>query len=148
MSDRLTQLELGSVLHDIGKIGVPDNVLNKPGRLTDEEYQLMKDHTTTGGEILKDITMIKDLDVGAKYHHERYDGTGYPEGLKGEEIPLAARIVSVADAYHALVSDRPYRKGMSVEKACQILEEGAGIQWDKELVRQFIAIAPSLATRI
>ena len=83
-----------------------------------------------------------------KYHHEQWDGSGYPCGLKGEEIPLGARIVAIADTYHALISDRPYRKGMSVEKACEILEKGAGVQWDKELVRQFIAIAPSLATKI
>ena len=83
-----------------------------------------------------------------KFHHEHYDGSGYPFGLKGDEIPLSARIVSIADAYHALVSDRPYRKGLGVEKACEILKLGAGVQWDKELVRQFIVIAPSLSTEV
>ena len=91
---------------------------------------------------------LHDLIPIVKYHHEQWNGKGYPEGLKGEEIPLAARIVAIADTYHALISDRPYRKGLSVEKACKILEEGAGIQWDKELIRQFVAIAPSLATMI
>ena len=83
-----------------------------------------------------------------KYHHEHYDGSGYPYKLKGEEIPLEARIVAVADTYHALISDRPYRKGLGVEKACEILQSGAGTQWDAELIRMFIQIAPELATTI
>ena len=83
-----------------------------------------------------------------KYHHEHLDGSGYPFGLKGDEIPLSARIVSIADAYHALISDRPYRRGLTVKKACEILKMGAGVQWDKDLVRAFIIIAPSLATNI
>ena len=83
-----------------------------------------------------------------KYHHEHIDGSGYPCQLKGDEIPLEARIVAVADTYHALISDRPYRKGMPIEKACAILKEGAGTQWDTDLVRQFISIAPSLTTNV
>ena len=95
-------------------------------------------------KVLEPNPSLHDLIPMVKYHHEHWDGNGYPEGLKGEEIPLEARIVAVADCYHALISDRPYRKGMSVQKACEILKMGANIQWDGHLVRQFITIAPSL----
>lgn len=143
------QIKLGALLHDVGKIGIPEDVLTKPSGLTDSEFKVIQSHPTIGVEkILEPNPLLHDLIPIVKYHHEQWNGKGYPCGLKGEEIPLAARIVAVADTYHALISDRPYRKGMSVEKACSILEEGAGIQWDKELVRQFIAIAPSLATKI
>ena len=143
------RIKLGALLHDIGKIGIPEDVLRKPDRLTDEEFRTIQQHPTIGVEkILAPNPLLHDLIPMVKYHHEQWDGSGYPCGLKGEEIPLGARIVAIADTYHALISDRPYRKGMSVEKACSILEKGAGIQWDKELVRQFIAIAPSLATKI
>ena len=109
----------------------------------------MKQHPTIGAEkVLMPNDALRELIPIVKYHHERWDGKGYPEGLKENEIPLAARIVSVADAYHALISDRPYRKGMSVEKACEILKMGAGIQWDADLVRKFIQIAPSISTII
>lgn len=143
------RIKLGALLHDVGKIGIPEDVLTKPSRLTDEEFKIIQQHPTIGVEkILEPNPLLHDLIPIVKYHHEQWNGNGYPCGLKGEEIPLAARIVAIADTYHALISDRPYRKGMSVEKACSILEEGAGVQWDKELVRQFIAIAPSLATKI
>lgn len=141
----IERIKLGAVLHDVGKIGIPENILRKPAPLSDDEWQIMKQHPTIGvDKVIKPNRQLQDLIPMVKYHHERYDGKGYPEGLKAEEIPLAARIVSVADAYHALVSDRPYRKGMSIEKACNILKEGAGTQWDKELIRTFISIAPSL----
>ncbi len=143
------RIKLGALLHDVGKIGIPEDVLTKPSRLTDEEFKIIQQHPTIGVEkILEPNPLLHDLIPLVKYHHEQWNGKGYPCGLKGEEIPLAARIVAIADTYHALISDRPYRKGMSVEKACAILEEGAGIQWDKELVRQFISLAPSLATKI
>ncbi|MBR1424060.1 diguanylate cyclase [bacterium] len=143
------RIKIGAMLHDVGKIGIPENVLKKPGKLDDEEWQVMKQHPTIGVEkVLSPNEMLHEFIPIVKYHHERLDGKGYPEGLKGEEIPLEARIVSVADAYHALVSDRPYRKGMPIEKACAILQEGAGVQWDSDLVRQFITIAPSLTTSV
>ena len=91
---------------------------------------------------------LRDLIPIVKYHHEHIDGSGYPEHLKGDEIPLAAKIVAVADAFHALISDRPYRKGLSLDVACNILQEGAGKQWDTNLIRKFIQIAPSLSTKI
>ena len=143
------RIKLGALLHDIGKIGIPEYVLTKPDKLTPEEFKIIQQHPSIGVQkILEPNPLLHDLIPIVKYHHEQWNGKGYPCGLKEEEIPLAARIVAIADTYHALISDRPYRKGMSVEKACSILEEGAGIQWDKELVRQFIAIAPSLATKI
>lgn len=143
------RIKLGALLHDIGKIGIPESVLKKPSKLTDEEWEIMKQHPTIGAEkVLLPNESLHDLIPIVKYHHEHWDGSGYPEKLKGEDIPLAARIVSVADAYHALISDRPYRKGMSNEKACEILRVGAGIQWDKDLVREFINISESLYTMI
>lgn len=143
------RIKLGALLHDIGKIGIPENVLKKPSKLTDEEWEIMKQHPTIGAEkVLMPNESLHDLIPIVKYHHEHWDGSGYPEKLKGEDIHLAARIVSVADAYHALISDRPYRKGMSNEKACEILKVGAGIQWDKNLVREFINISESLYTKI
>lgn len=143
------RIKLGGLLHDVGKIGIPESVLKKTAGLTDEEWSIMKQHPTIGAEkVLKPNPLLHDLIPIVKYHHEQWNGKGYPEGLKGEEIPYAARIVAVADTYHALISDRPYRKGMSVEKACEILKMGAGIQWDADLVRQFIQIAPSLSTMI
>jgi len=141
------RIKLGALLHDIGKIGIPENILKKPSMLNDEEWEIMKQHPVIGAQkVLAPNESLRDLIPMVKFHHEHYDGTGYPFGLKGDEIPLSARIVSIADAYHALVSDRPYRKGLGVEKACEILKLGAGVQWDKELVRQFIVIAPSLST--
>ena len=143
------RIKLGALLHDIGKIGIPEDVLTKPSKLTDNEFKIIQQHPTIGVQkILDPNPLLHDLIPIVKYHHEQWNGNGYPCGLRGEEIPLAARIVAIADTYHALISDRPYRKGMSFEKACAILEDGAGIQWDKELVRQFIALAPSLATKI
>ena len=128
------------LLHDIGKIGIPDAVLNKPGRLTNEEYQVMKSHTTVGAEILKDIDMIKGLDIGAKYHHERADGKGYPEGLQGEQIPMIARIIAVADAYDAMSSNRVYRRHLDEDKVLSELRKGVGTQWDAECAKAMIKL--------
>ena len=147
--DEVQRIKLGALLHDVGKIGIPENVLKKPSHLSDDEWEIMKQHPVIGAEkVLAPNEALRDLIPMVKYHHEHYDGTGYPEKLKGEEIPLSARIVSVADAFHALISDRPYRKGLGVDKACEILKMGAGTQWDSDLVRQFITIAPSLSTSI
>ena len=147
--NEVKRISLGALLHDVGKIGIPENILKKPTHLSDEEWEVMKQHPTIGAEkVLMQNEALKDLIPMVKYHHEHYDGTGYPCKLKGEEIPLSARIVAVADTYHALISDRPYRKGLGVEKACEILRMGAGIQWDAELVRKFIQIAPSISTTI
>lgn len=147
--DEVQRIKLGALLHDVGKIGIPENVLKKPTHLSDDEWEIMKQHPVIGAEkVLAPNEALRDLMPMVKYHHEHYDGTGYPDKLKGEEIPLSARIVSVADAFHALISDRPYRKGLGVEKACEILKMGSGSQWDSDLVRHFITIAPSLSTSI
>jgi len=145
----VARITLGALLHDVGKIGIPENVLRKPTHLSDEEWEIMKQHPVIGAEkVLMPNETLRDLIPMVKYHHEHWDGSGYPEKLKGEEIPFSARIVSIADAFHALISDRPYRKGLSTQKACEILKMGAGIQWDASLVRQFIQIAPSLSTMV
>ncbi|MCR5675281.1 MAG: HD domain-containing protein [Lachnospiraceae bacterium] len=127
-----------ALLHDIGKIGVPDAVLNKPGRLNEAEYELMKKHTTIGGEILKDVGMMPELDVGAKYHHERYDGKGYPNGLKGDEIPLVARIICMADSYDAMTSNRIYRKHLNHLIVVEEIRRCRGTQFDPEVTDAFL----------
>ena len=143
------RIALGAMLHDVGKIGIPENVLKKPTHLSDEEWEIMKQHPVIGAEkVLMPNEALRDLIPIVKYHHEHWDGSGYPEQLKGDNIPFSARIVSIADAYHALISDRPYRKGLSVQKACEILKMGSGLQWDANLVRHFIQIAPSLSNTV
>ena len=129
-----------AMLHDVGKIGVPDAVLNKPFKLTDVEFRLIKGHTLMGAEILNDFRMFPNISVGAKYHHERYDGKGYPEGLKGESIPLVARVIGLVDSYDAMTSNRVYRKRLSDDIVMQELERGKGSQWDPELVDIFVEL--------
>ena len=130
-------------LHDIGKIGVHDSVLNKPGKLTDEEYAEVKEHTVVGSKILSELSLIPHLGDGARYHHEWYNGKGYPEGLKGEEIPYVARIICIADSFDAMNSKRVYRDSLSQEKIIAELEKGAGTQFDPELVPVFINLYES-----
>ncbi len=136
----ISDVKFIGLLHDIGKIGIPDAVLNKPGRLTNEEYQVMKSHTTIGSEILKDIDMIKGLDIGAKYHHERADGKGYPEGLSGDEIPMIAKIIAVADDYDAMSSNRVYRRHLDESKVLSELRRGVGTQWDEQCTLAMIKL--------
>ncbi len=123
-----------ALLHDIGKIGIPDSVLNKPSRLTDEEYEIMKSHVVKGAEILKKFTLIDNVQDGALYHHERYDGRGYVHGLKGEEIPLNARIIGIADAFDAMTANRVYRKKLDFDYVLGELRKGRGTQFDPKLV--------------
>ncbi|OAQ20323.1 response regulator [Thermosulfurimonas dismutans] len=127
-------------LHDIGKIGIPDEVLLKPGPLDEREWEIMKKHTEIGAEILKGTNsgFVRLGEIVALYHHERWDGTGYPRGLKGSEIPLAARIVAVADVFDAVTSDRPYRKALSTEEAFKIIEEGIGSHFDPKVAEVFL----------
>lgn len=121
------------LLHDIGKIGIKDDIINKPGRLTDEEFAVIKSHSTIGFDILKSMTEIDNIEYGARWHHERYDGSGYPDGIKGEEIPEFARIIAVADAYDAMSSNRSYRSAMSQEVIRQEVMQGRGKQFDPVL---------------
>jgi len=123
-----------ALMHDIGKIGIPDSILKKAGRLTDEEMDVIKTHPAIGGEILKDCTALEGISEGARYHHERYDGTGYCQGLKGEEIPLIARIIGVADAYDAMSNARCYRKALEKEVIIDELTKGSGSQFDPHIV--------------
>lgn len=139
----IQNLKYIALLHDIGKIGVPDNVLNKPGRLTDTEFELIKSHTTIGGDILKDINMIPDVDAGARYHHERYDGKGYPNGLSGEDIPEIARIIGIADAYDAMNSKRVYRNPLEKATIRKELENGKGKQFDPVYIEKFLELLDS-----
>lgn len=132
--EKCENLRQMALLHDIGKIGIPDAILNKPGKLTDEEYEIMKSHVIKGGEILKDFTMIDSVDVGALYHHEKYDGTGYCQGLKGEEIPLDARIIGIADAFDAMTANRVYRNQLDIDVVIAELKRFSGIQFDPALV--------------
>lgn len=136
---------MAAAMHDIGKIRIPDHILNKPGRLTEEEFEIMKKHSEYGAKIIqKTMGDIEEKDYItiayniARYHHERYDGKGYPAGLKGEEIPLEARIMALADVYDALISERVYKKAFSVEKAREIISEGSGTQFDPTLVPLFL----------
>jgi hypothetical protein len=127
-------------LHDVGKIGVPDDVLGKPGRLTDDEFALIKRHPEIGDEICRPLRSLRRVLGGVRHHHERYDGRGYPDGLAGQDIPLEARVLAIADTYDAMTSTRPYRAGMPVERALGIIAANAGPQWDPALVPLFCAL--------
>ena len=133
-------LRKAALLHDIGKIGIPDLILNKPERLTDTEYAIMKTHVTSGAEILKDFTLIEHVVEGTKYHHERYDGRGYPDGLTGKNIPLYGRIIAIADAFDAMTANRVYRKRMEFAAVMRELEKGRGSQFDPELLDLFLRV--------
>lgn len=132
------QIEQAGLLHDIGKIGVPDAVLLKPGPLTDDEYAIMATHPLRGWEICRPLPSMAHALEAIRHHHERWDGRGYPDGLAGAAIPFRARIMAVADAYDAMTSDRPYRAGFPPEIAQQRLREGTGSYWDPELVAAFL----------
>ena len=128
----LSKIYAVGLLHDIGKIGVPIDIINKTSRLTDEEYELVKAHTTAGASILKTVSEFPALSVGARSHHERYDGRGYPDGLKGEDIPRMARIIAVADAYDAMTSRRSYRDALPQDVARSEIVKGRGTQFDPQ----------------
>ena len=133
-----------ALMHDIGKIGVPDEVLNKPGGLTDEEFELMKSHASLGYNVLKDISMMPELAVGAGYHHERPDGKGYPYGKTADEIPRVAQIIAVADTFDAMYSDRPYRRRMNFDKVMSIMENGKGTQFAPDVVDALLRLGDKL----
>jgi response regulator RpfG family c-di-GMP phosphodiesterase len=136
----LDRLFTAGVLHDIGKIGIPDQILNKPSSLSPDEYGVMRKHPEIGRNILSRVDSLEDVLPIIYHHHERVDGRGYPEGLGGEEIPVLARLISVVDSFEAMTSDRAYRNALSTEKVFSIMESGAGTQWDRELVRAWLEI--------
>jgi HD-GYP domain-containing protein (c-di-GMP phosphodiesterase class II) len=131
------RVRLGGLLHDIGKIGIIEALLEKPTRLSEDEFPPMRLHPEKGVAILAPIDQLHDVLPGILFHHERYDGTGYPKGLKGEAIPLEARIITVADSFDAMVSERPYKKGYSLSQALAELREKAGSQFDPKVVENF-----------
>jgi response regulator RpfG family c-di-GMP phosphodiesterase len=138
--EQLRSLELGALLHDIGKIGVPDAILRKPGRLTEEEWQQMRQHPLHGGEILKGIEFLEGAARVVAQHHEKWDGSGYPRGLRAEKIDLNARIFAVADAFDAMVSERVYKRGRSYEAAVEELIRCAGSHFDPRVVEAFLQV--------
>jgi diguanylate cyclase (GGDEF)-like protein/putative nucleotidyltransferase with HDIG domain len=141
---QVEQIRVASLLHDVGLLHVPEDIINKRGQVTAEELKLLMQHPTLGAEMLRSIPALKEICDILEHHHECWDGTGYPRGLKGDDIPLAARIVSIVEAYHAMISDRPYRPAMSLEKAKRVLKSQSGSQFDPFLVDIFLAVLSEL----
>ena len=131
----------GFFLHDIGKVGIPEDILCKNGALSDPEWSVMREHPTIGAQIVAPIQFLGDAVQVIRHHHERFDGTGYPSRMRGEEIPLAARVFAVADSYDAMTSDRPYRDAMPKERALEEISGGSGSQFDPEVVEVFLDLA-------
>ena len=146
--DCLRDLEAAAILHDIGKIGVPDAILRKPSKLTEEEYAVIKKHPEYGWAVLRAVPGFERVSLFVLHHHEAFDGKGYPAGLRGDEIPIGSRIVSVMDSFDAMVSSRPYRKGLPVEEAIRRLEADTGKQFDPIVTPKFIALAKSGASTV
>jgi HD-GYP domain-containing protein (c-di-GMP phosphodiesterase class II) len=142
--EEASRIHFTGLLHDIGKIGIPDAILRKKGKLTEEEFEAIKAHPRVGWEIVKDIESLAYVKAGVLHHHERFDGGGYPDGLAGLEIPLIGRIMAVADSFDAMTSDRSYRQGMTVAKVLEILADGAGSQWDPDVIEATNRVLPQI----
>jgi putative two-component system response regulator len=141
--NQLKAIRFGGLLHDIGKISIDDAILRKPGGLTPEEYDQIKQHPEYGARIVQPMRFASEVGPIIRHHHERWDGKGYPQGLRGEAIPIGARIVAVVDAYDAMMTDRPYRRALGLAESLRRLREGSGTQWDPHLVEIFVAMVES-----
>ena len=141
----IERIHIAAHLHDIGKTGVPDAILNKTGKLTAKEYEIMKTHSMVGFSIISRLPVLDDISIYVKHHHERYDGKGYPEGIKGKDIPLGSRIIAVADTFDALTSKRNYRDACSYEQAFDIIKNVSGSQLCPECVECFLGMTDELA---
>jgi putative nucleotidyltransferase with HDIG domain len=141
---QIESLIVGAFLHDVGKIGIPDQILLKPGRLTEEEFEIMKTHVTLGAEIIQDSHWLKQARDVVLFHHEKFDGNGYPHGIRSNNIPLDARLFAVVDVFDALMSKRPYKEPLLLEEALKVLRDGAGVHFDPEVVHIFEVVAPEL----
>ena len=146
--DEIEALKAGALLHDVGKLAVPDHILNKPGRLSTAEFERMKIHTTVGAQILERVSFPYPVVPIVRHHHEQWDGLGYPDGLKGQEIPITARIISVVDCFDSVREDRPYRRGMTRDEAIALLMRGSGIHFDPKVVNLFIKNLPRFEEEI
>jgi HD-GYP domain-containing protein (c-di-GMP phosphodiesterase class II) len=146
--DCLRDLEVAAILHDIGKVGTPDSILKKPSRLTEEERRVIQKHPEYGWAVLRVVPGFERVSLFVLHHHEAYDGTGYPAKLRGDESPIGARIVSVMDSFDAMVSSRPYRRGLPMDEAVKRLEAGIGSQFDPVVTPKFIALASSGASTV
>jgi HD-GYP domain-containing protein (c-di-GMP phosphodiesterase class II) len=138
-TEDLDRLRISALLHDVGKIGVDDRVLKKPGKLTDEEFDLMKQHPSKGANIMRPVAQLKDMLPGIELHHERMDGAGYPYGLVGEQIPMMARIIAVADTFDAITTNRPYQSAMDLEFAVERIRSLAVVKFDAQVVKSLEA---------
>ena len=146
--DSLRETVTAALMHDIGKIGVPDQILDKPGSLTSEEYEVIKKHCESGYKILRPIPQLNTVAETVLSHHERWDGMGYPNGIAGEQIPLHARIIAVADAVAAMISERPYRPARDLDQAAVEVKQGAGTQFDPTVAAAFLAGLETTRTRL
>ena len=140
---KVEELEIAALFHDIGKIGVPDSILLKPGKLDEVEFEKIKEHPVIGVNILRNIEFLKDILPTIRHHHERYGGMGYPDGISGTDIPIGSRIISIADTYDAMTSDRPYRKGLSNEAAILEIIRCKETQFDSDIVDIFLTVEPN-----
>ncbi len=140
VNGQLDTVRIAGPLHDVGKVGIPSSVLNKPAGLTEAEWVMVRAHPVVSANVAEQVTAFQAAVPVIRHHHERWDGTGYPDGLKGEEIPLLARILAVADGFEAMTSERPYRRARTEEEALAELEKGTGTQWDPEVVKVFLKL--------
>ena len=146
-SAMLDAISVAALLHDVGKLGIPDDVLSKPGPLTNEEYDVVKQHVLIGADILASVSFPAPLRLIVRHHHEHWNGSGYPDGLHGHDIPIGARVLAIVDCYDALISDRPYRRALSHGCAIAMIHDGRSQMYDPEIVEAFLGIVPRLRTK-